>query len=723
MTNDESVLQVEAAGVSLVIDAAGSVPRVLHWGAALGALDPDAARALRTASTPAVLHDSPDVPRVFGILPAEYDGWSGTPGQEGSVGGADVAHRPALTRARVDGSAILLRLEDRLAGLVVDAAYRMDPHGVLTVDLTATRDGSLSGGSEPYALERLRALLPVPARASELLDFTGKWCRERAPQRGAVRGGSHVRRARRGKPGQDNPFLTALGTPELGFRRGEVWACHYGWSGDAEYLVESLPEGAGGFATVLGAGEALRRGEVSLAEGERYEAPTAYFVWSDEGLDGMARRFHGHVRSRAAHPQRPRPLVLNTWEAVYFAHDLDRLTALARAGAAVGVERVVLDDGWFRGRRADDAGLGDWQIDEGVWPDGLDPFVDVVRAEGMQFGLWFEPEMVNLDSDLAREHPDWILGPRAGLGPAARHQYVLDIANPAAYAYLLEAIAGLVERYRIDFIKWDHNRELLEPVTRRTDPQRPAVHAQTRALYALLDQLGSRFPDLEIETCASGGGRVDLGILGRTSRLWASDCNDPVERARIERWTRLIVPPELIGSHIGDELSHTTGRRTDLSLRLATTLFAHSGIEADITRLPQHDIAAISAWSQLYREIRGIVRTGEVVNADLPDDAALTGVVAADGSRALYTWMRFTTTEAGQPGVVPFPGVDPSATYRVRVRTELGPARRIGITDPEWVTRAEDGGITLPGAVLATVGVPLPALAPQQAVLFDLERV
>ena len=236
-------------------------------------------------------------------------------------------------------------------------------------------------------------------------------------------------------------------------------------------------------------------------------------------------------------------------------------------------------------------------------------------------------------------------------------------------------------------------------------------------------ELGSRFPDLEIETCASGGGRVDLGILGRASRLWASDCNDPVERARIERWTRLIVPPELIGSHIGDELSHTTGRRTDLSLRLATTLFAHSGIEADITRLPQHDIAAISAWSQLYREIRGIVRTGEVVNADLPDDAALTGVVAADGSRALYTWMRFTTTEAGQPGVVPFPGVDPSATYRVRVRTELGPARRIGITDPEWVTRAEDGGITLPGAVLATVGVPLPALAPQQAVLFDLERV
>ena len=290
---------------------------------------------------------------------------------------------------------------------------------------------------------------------------------------------------------------------------------------------------------------------------------------------------------------------------------------------------------------------------------------------------------------------------------------------------MLERISTLVAEYDIDYLKWDHNRDLMEPVARRDGGDRPLVHAQTLALYRMLDELRARHPTLEIETCSGGGGRVDLGILDRTDRVWASDCNDPVERARIERWTRMLVPPELIGSHVGARRSHTTSRETDLSFRLAIALTAHAGIETDLTAATDDDLRTITAWSALYRELRGLLHTGDVVNADLADDAAmLTGIVAPGGERALFTWARLTTSSDGQSGRVRFPGLDAGARYRVRVRTELGPVSRHEASDPEWIEEAvSDAGIELPGAVLALAGVPLPTLNPQQALLFDVERL
>jgi alpha-galactosidase len=414
---------------------------------------------------------------------------------------------------------------------------------------------------------------------------------------------------------------------------------------------------------------------------------------------------------------------LNTWEAVYFDHDLARLTALVERAADVGVERIVLDDGWFRGRREADAGLGDWYVDEDVWPQGLAPLVDIVRAHGMEFGLWFEPEMINLDSDLARAHPDWILGPAEGLGPESRSQHVLDIARPEAYEYLLERIDTLVGEHSIDYLKWDHNRDLLEAVSRGADGDRPSVHRQTQALYRLLDDLRLRHPALEIETCSGGGGRIDLGILDRTDRVWASDCNDPVERIQIERWTRSLVPPELIGSHLGAARSHTTARTTDLSFRLIAALTAHAGIEQDLTAADDAELATITRWAGLYREFRGLLHSGRVVNADLSDQAtALAGVVAHDGSEALFTWSRFATSAAGQSGRVRFPGLDATAVYTVRIREDLGAASRHQGNDPEWVADAVADSIELPGGVLVRAGLPLPTLNPQQAMLIEIRR-
>ncbi|PCE14867.1 alpha-galactosidase [Microbacterium sp. SZ1] len=728
----DAVVALRAAGASLVIQLAAPIPRILHWGADLGEVDPATASALELTAGPAQLNNSPDIPRTFSALPTEFEGWSGTPAITGNAQGRATTPRPRLVAHEIEtsdpmrGGRIVLEFEDAVTGLRTTLRYHLDEHGVLAVDTAIVRDAALSPriSDAPYTLDGVLTLLPLPERAAAILDFTGKWCRERSPQRMPFAFGTHLRSAHRGKPGHDSPFLLAAGTPGFGFGQGETWAVHLAWSGEQRYLAERLTEGAGAFSSVIGAGEELHSGEVILEDGDRYDAPTALFLWSDAGLDGLADRLHRRLRSRASHPRSPRPLVLNTWEAVYFDHDLDRLTALVERAAEVGVERIVLDDGWFRGRREADAGLGDWYVDEGVWPQGLGPLIDLVRAHGMQFGLWFEPEMINLDSDLARSHPDWVLGPAEGLGPASRSQYVLDIARPEAFEYLLERIDTLVREHAIDYLKWDHNRDLLEAVSRADDGDRPSVRRQTVALYRLLDELRRRHPALEIETCSGGGGRIDLGILDRTDRVWASDCNDPVERGRIERWTRLLVPPELLGSHLGAARSHTTARTTDLAFRLTTALTAHAGIEQDLTAVDATELAVITRWAEMYREFRSLLHTGRVVNADLTDDAtALTGFIAQDGASALYTWSRFATSPAGQSGRVRLPGLDVDAHYAVRIREDLGAASRHQGDDPAWVAEAVTHAVRLPGSVLAGAGIPLPTLNPQQSMLIDIRRI
>ncbi|MEV8175944.1 alpha-galactosidase [Microbacterium sp. NPDC079176] len=726
----DTVVALRAAGAAFIVQISDPIPRVLHWGADLGDLDPAAVSALALTAGPAQLNNSPDIPRAFSALPTEHEGWSGTAALSGHASGRATTPRPRLVGHDVEipsdgvGGRIVLRFDDTISGIRTELAYHLDPHGVLAVDTSLARDAALSPriGRTPYTVGAVLSLLPLPERATEILDFTGKWCRERSPQRSPFGFGTHRRAAHRGKPGHDSPFLLAAGTAGFGFRHGEIWAVHLAWSGEQQYLAERLPEGAGVFSSVIGAGEELHPGEIILEDGDRYDAPTALFLWSDSGLDAISDRLHGRLRARPTHPRSPRPLVLNTWEAVYFDHDLERLTALIERAAEVGVERIVLDDGWFRGRREADAGLGDWFVDDEVWPDGLGPLVDVVRAQGMQFGLWFEPEMINLDSDLARAHPDWVLGPAEGLGPESRSQHVLDIARPEAYDYLLARLDALVREHSIDYLKWDHNRDLLEAVSRGGDGDRPSVHRQTAALYRLLDELRSRHPGLEIETCSGGGGRIDLGILDRTDRVWASDCNDPVERVQIERWTRSLVPPELIGSHLGSARSHTTARTTDLSFRLATSLTAHAGIEQDLTVVDDGELAAIARWTAMYREFRDLLHSGRVVNADLADPAtSLSGIVARDASEALFTWSRFTTSASGQSGRVRFPGLDAAAPYTVRIREDLGASSRHG-GDPEWVTAAVAVPVEMPGSVLATAGVPLPTLNPQQAMLIEIRR-
>ncbi len=708
---------VRGGGTALVLaESDDALPSVLHWGPDL----PDAAAAdLALVTAAPVPHNALDAPWPLTVLPTSGNGWLGTPGFEAHRAGSRTAPRWRAATRDGDGS-LEVRATASDVGVEVVVRYRLDEHGVLVVEPSLT---NTSTDPAPLDVAALRALLPLPARAAELLDLTGRWCRERSPQRHPLADGTWLRTGRRGRTGHDATLLVVAGTPGFGFRSGEVWAAHVAWSGNHEHLVERLPEGAGPHAAVLGGGEALVPGEVRLAPGETYAAPPVVFVHSTGGLDGLTRSLVRHQRAQPGYRSTPRPLVLNTWEAVYFDTDLDHLKRLADTAASIGVERFVLDDGWFGGRRDDHRGLGDWQVSDDVWPDGLGPLVDHVKGLGMQFGLWFEPEMVNLDSDVVRAHPEWVLGPLAGPPLPSRHQHALDLANPDAFTYVREAMSEVISRYAVDFVKWDHNRDLHEAV--RSDgsgTDRPAVHAQTVATYRLLDELRARHRDLEIESCSSGGARVDLGVLARTDRVWTSDCNDALERVAIQRWTGLLVPPERMGSHVGPPRAHTTQRDLDLSLRMLVALGGHAGLEWDITTCSPEELDALRAWSGLYRELRPLLHGGDVVRSDHPDAALLvSGVVSADRADAVFTVVAPVTGRGVTPGTVPLPGLDGGRRYRVRVRREAGLPATVQTAPPAWWEAAVGDGIVVSGAALGAVGLALPVLAPAQGFLLHLE--
>ncbi|TDC52397.1 alpha-galactosidase [Jiangella ureilytica] len=703
---DSSLVVLARAGAGLVLDLdTPGLPRVLHWGADLGP-GVDGA-AFRSVAVPGRRGGAPPEPATPTLLPAQVDGWVGRPAVSGDRDRAYPHLRlvPSSVSVAPDGGGVEVASRDDAAGVAVVSSLVLDEAGVLRVRHTLTNEGAGA-----WTVGGLRAVLPVPDHAAELLHFSGRWGLEKIPQRERFLPGIRSLETRRGRTGHSHTGLLVAGTTGFGFGSGEVWGVHAGWSGWTVHDAERLAEGW----STLGAGELLAAGEVVLAPGESYATPDVYFVHSDAGLDGLSARLHTSLRARAAHPTTPRPLVLNTWEAVYFDHDLDRMRGLADRAAAVGVERFVVDDGWFLGRRNDLGGLGDWFVDPGLWPKGLHPLVEHVRSLGMQFGLWVEPEMANPRSRLVEEHPDWLLSDPDRLPRPWRHQHTVDVANPSVYAYLLERLDALVSEYAIDYLKWDHNRDLLEAV----HDGHAGVHEQTAAVYRLLDELRSRHPSLEIESCSSGGARVDLGIIQRTDRVWASDSNDPLDRQAIQRWTSLLLPPELIGAHVGPGRTHVSGRVTELQLRCATALFGHAGIEWDITQCSPSELELLTEWAATYKRLRPLLHTGRVVRADTDDAHVLHGVVG-DG-QAVFSYVALATMTADIPPRLRFPGLEPDVTYRV------APVPGLSSALPRWARAAawlESGGVELPGRVLSLVGVQAPTLNPAQVLTLELTAI
>ncbi len=690
-----TIVHLRADTVSVVIDAR-DLPSVVHWGAPLGDLSDDELLALADGAVAPIPNNAPDVPIPIGLLPSASQGYPGRPGLRGHRPGGDWL--PSLAGSAVARSGSVAGFDLEGGGLSVRSTVALAPSGVLRVRHELRNDGP-----RPYTLDGVESALPVPEQATELLDFHGRWIREKHPQRRSFDLGSWVRESRRGRTGHDATPAILAGTGGFGFRTGEVWAVHVAWSGNHVTYAERVHEGRG----VLGGGELLGSAEVVLAPGETYTSPWLYAAYSADGIDGVSAAFHQWLRARPSHPERARPVVLNTWEAVYFDHDLTRLKGLADVAARIGVERFVLDDGWFRHRRDDTAGLGDWYVDEGVWPSGLTPLIDHVTGLGMEFGIWVEPEMVNPDSDLFRAHPDWVLAPGDGtLPPTSRHQQVLDLANPEAYAYVLDRLDELLRDNDVRFVKWDHNRDLVGVRT----------HAQTRAVYRLLDELRARHPGVEIESCSSGGGRTDLEILARTDRVWASDCNDALERQTIQRWTALLLPLELIGAHVGPPHSHTTGRTQDLSFRVATALFGHFGIEWDIASASAGEQRGLADAIAFYKSVRGLLHSGTLVRGDVADPSVmLTGVVS--GTEAVFSYAQLTSSARTVPPPVRLPGLDPARRYEVTPVTPGGAPRTQQVPLPDTTRRV------VPGRVLTEVGLRPPVLTPEQAWLVHLKAV
>lgn len=698
-------VRLDGGGQSLILEICAGRPRLAYWGPALA---PGAGPPGPGLQERAIPHGMLDGGEAFDLLPEAGVGFSGS--------GALVFRRPGggfISQMTVDGlegggRAARLRLADRRAGLAVDLDVEVD--GATGVAGFRSTLSNLAG--EPLVLDWLAAAA-LPAIGDELLAFGGRWAREFEPARFQLPPGLWASESRTGRTSHHAPPFAVIGEPGFGDDHGEVLGLHLAWSGDHRLFAERLRDGR----IQLQAGELFWPGEVVLAPGGSYSTPWLYAARSDRGLNGLSDRLHPFVRETILGGRlrgRPRPVHFNTWEAVYFRHEPEELSALVDLAAEVGVERFVLDDGWFKGRNDDTSSLGDWTADPEKYPEGLGPLIAHVRARGLEFGLWVEPEMANADSDLLRAHPDWILGEPGREQPLGRGQYVLDLTRREVSEAIFRQLDALLSAHPIAYLKWDMNRDLTHPAS----GGRPASRAQVLAVYGLLDRLRAAHPGVEIESCASGGGRADYEILRRTDRIWTSDCNDPLERQEIQAAFSIFFPPEVMGAHVGPAASHTTARRTSLQLRALTALFGHMGIEADIRTFSEAERSQLGGFLELYRELRPTLHGGRRLRQAPPDPGAIAFLVVGDAT-ALASVAQLQTPRSAGAGPLRLRGLDPDATYRVRL---INPPRRPRAAMKSVPALVAGETLRASGREIAAVGLPMPILRAGEVAVFRLDQ-
>lgn len=700
------VIHLRRGGVSVVLRTGPGVPAVLHWGEPLP-VGPDVPALWPAATRRVALPHQPD-PDEVPLVQLPSDGWGGEATVRVRREGRPVPLAVRTTAVRADGDSADLVCTDDAAHVEVAIRLGLSAHGLLELVAEVRNIGE-----SPLEVSTVALALPIPADESQVLDLASRSRREKHVQRHELTLGRHEQRNEVSRANRASIWQGSC-RPGSGWRTGSTHTIHVAWSGATVTRAERSANGL----SWLAAGELLEPGEILLGPGEAYRTPTVVAAWG-EGLDAVAARHHAWVRELASYPSGPRPVTMNSWEATYFDHSLPRLVSLAERAAAVGVERFVLDDGWFGARRDDTTGLGDWEASPEVWPEGLLPLASHVHGLGMQFGLWVEPEMVNATSRLAVEHPDWVCGPGDRVPLPSRHQQVLNLAIPEARAHVRGQLAALIGSLHVDYLKWDFNRDVLEPWDRTTGL--PVRHALVDACWELMDSLRREFPWLEIESCAGGGGRTDLGMARHVQRFWPSDSIDPLERLSIMAGTCVLLPPEVCGSHIASAASHSTGRSHTLSVRAVVALFGHLGIEWDLTTCSPAELDALAWWVDLHKRFRGLIASGELVHADLVDPGwRAFGVVSPQADEALFAVVAVELTSATVPGRVRLPGLRPDARYRVEGIAGPDPEQsRRGLVPPAWWTTPTT---VLPGWLLDQ-GLALPGLFPEQAVLLQLKEV
>ncbi len=702
-------IRLDGKATSLILDCRGDAPVILHWGPKLAAdLDPTDLVLLATREAAPC---SPAVAAPLALTPLLGQGFPGASGLQAHRDGQGWA---TFTRIdRIDqiepGVVEIVSIDDHNA---LQLTHRLELQPDQDVLVAATH--LVNSGAQILTVDACAApTLPLPSHASHLIHLDGRWSGEFQMRRTPLGQGAMVRENRRGRSSHDAfPGLIAECAPGTE-ATGEAYGFHLGWSGNHRIHAETLSD-ARAFVQM---GELFLPGEMRLAPGATYVSPKLYAAYSDAGLSGLSRAYHGLVRARPEHGRlrvKPRPVHYNTWEAVYFDHDQEKLARLVDAAAAIGAERFVLDDGWFKGRRDDTAGLGDWFVDEGVYPQGLKPLIDRVLASGMEFGLWVEPEMVNPASDLFRAHPDWVLGCPPAPQLSFRHQLVLDFGRADVREHLYARIDALLTEHPIAYLKWDMNRDVSHP---GGQDGAAGAHAHVEGLYAVLDRLRAAHPAVEIESCASGGGRADLGVLERTDRIWTSDSNDALDRLSIQKGASLFIPAELMGAHVGPTDCHITGRRISMATRVSTALFGHFGIEANLLALTDEERAELAEGVALHKHLRGLIHSGDLHRLDRPANENAFGVVAKDGSEAAFAYTLIREQDAYFAGRLRLAGLESQARYLVSLVWPKAPTlARSSLID------ALCEGVVLDGQSLMAVGLQLPRMQPQTAFILHLKR-
>ena len=697
---------IHSQNCTLVVDCRSNAPAILYWGARLSEdSSPDMLSLLATRQE--VQACMPEETAIA-LSPELGAGFSGSAGVQIHRGGAQWAVFSQIQSVTVEPNN-RLSIVSKCKGTEIELIHCLQLDTSTDV-LTATTQLTNIGQSKLWVDRCDAPCIPVPMHYNKILGFKGRWAKEFQTQSIDRFMGAYVRENRSGRTSHDAFPAVIVHSDQANESAGEAYGLHLGWSGNHHLRIEEQFVGRA-YAQF---GELFFPGELSLEPGESYCSPVLYGASSNTGLTDLSACFHQYIRENLTDPRmqgKPKPVHFNTWEAMYFDLSMSRLCQLADEAAAVGVERFVLDDGWFKGRKSDRAGLGDWTVDETVFPQGLGPLVEHVNAAGMEFGLWVEPEMVNQDSDLYRAHPDWVLNAAPAPLLLSRNQLVLDLTRTEVQKYLFEHLDNLLSEYAITYLKWDMNRVINQPGNAEG---RAVTHYQTLALYQLLARIREAHPEVEIESCSSGGGRADFGILAHTDRIWTSDSNDALDRLSIQKGFSFFFPPEIMGAHVGPRDCHITGRSISMATRAGVALFGDMGIEANLLTMDDAEKAELKAAVALHKKHRHLLHSGKLMRLDTEDYENSFGVISADKQEAIFSYGLLDGQPNSAPGRLRFPGLDASTLYTVNIIWPQQPS-----SYSKSILDIINGSV-ISGDALTKFGVQLPLMLPATLLVFHL---
>lgn len=556
-----------------------------------------------------------------------------------------------------------LLCEDPVLGLKVTLLYTVfSDVDVITRSVRIENDGEML-----YLTKALSFSMDMDNRDFTLLTMHGSWARERMLEHRKVKKGFMGVESVRGESShQEHPFM-ALAAGNADQSHGEVYGMHFVYSGNFIGQVE-----LGQFDTVrVGMGIHPENFCWKLEKGESFQTPEVVLVYSDTGYDGMTHQFHELYRNhliRSEYKDKKRPILINNWEATYFDFNTEKLLSIAKKAAELGIEMLVMDDGWFGHRNDDSTSLGDWYVNEEKLNGGLKHLVDEVNKLGLKFGIWFEPEMISPDSKLYEAHPDWAIQIPGREGSLCRNQYVLDLTRKEVRDYAYESVASILRSANIEYVKWDMNRQLSDigSYGLPADRQGELYHRYVLAVYEMQERLVTEFPHLLLENCSGGGARFDPGMLYYSPQIWCSDDTDAVERLKIQESTAMIYPLSTMGAHVSDCPNHTVGRVTPFETRGHVALAGTFGYELDITKIPEEDRQMIPKQVAMYHKYNDLVRSGDYYRiASYQENHYFDcyEVVSKDKSEALVTFVQVINRPNYKSRRITLKGLDPQKNY------------------------------------------------------------